>query len=305
MTAPSPHRRPWLAALLALLCNGLGHLYAGRIGAAFAIQALWVAGATAFAFAARTGFRAAAAAVASLLALWVAQALVAARLARQTPPSLHRRGLRVLALLAFYGGSTAISMAQATALKRYIVATFYIPAVSMTPTLAVGDVVVVARSQPIERGAVVIHSPPDDAYARAPIVKRVVAIAGDTVEVRDGHLILDGVTVPVRPVEEGCWYEHAGGDDVWKRDPCVEFIEGAPGHAYRTQCTPFLACGDVAPVLVPPGHVFVLGDHRDHSADSRIYGPIAVSAILGRAKYVYFSLGPAGVRWDRIGLSVR
>jgi signal peptidase I len=70
-------------------------------------------------------------------------------------------------------------------------------------------------------------------------------------------------------------------------------------------CTPDLACGDVAEQQVPEGRVFVLGDHRDHSAGSRVYGPIAESAVLGRAAYVTLSFGPAGLRRDRVGSAIR
>lgn len=305
MDSTPPSRRPWLAVLLSLLCNGLGHVYAGRAAAGLAIQAVWTMGALAVALAMRNGFRAAVAFAAVLTAFWTFQAILAASAARTAPPPRSGRALRVLGLIAFYAASTAMSAALGPVVKRHVVETFYVPAASMTPTVAVGDAVVVVRSSRLERGAVVVHAAPPGSASAEPLLKRVVALSGDTVEVRDGQLVLNGVPAPRRRVDEPCTYERLTGDGTWSKDPCVELVEGAPERAYRTHCTPLMACGDFAPVQVPSGHVFVLGDHRDHSADSRIYGPIPEGSILGHVKYVYFSFGPHGVRWDRLGQSIR
>lgn len=297
----TPRRHGWLAALLALLCNGLGHLYAGRMLVAFGLQAAWLTGAVGFAFAFRTGFVATAAAAAALLAFWAGQAVHAWITARSASASSHGAALRVLGLVAFYFASTGTSVALSLALKQRVVETFYVASVSMAPTAALGDLIVVARSVPIGRGAVVMHAARPGARFSDPLLKRVVAVGGDTVEVRDGHLLLNGVAVPSRRVEGDCSYDARSHDSGWRREPCVEFVEDSGERAHGTYCTPYLACGDFPPLDVPPGHVFVLGDHRDHSADSRVYGPIPESSILGRVSWIYLSIGPGGVRWDRIG----
>ena len=56
---------------------------------------------------------------------------------------------------------------------------------------------------------------------------------------------------------------------------------------------------------MPPGTVFLVGDHRDHSADSRVFGPVPVDRVKGRAWVALFSWGPNGLRTDRIAHGVR
>jgi signal peptidase I len=85
----------------------------------------------------------------------------------------------------------------------------------------------------------------------------------------------------------------------------VDWVERLDDRAYHTHCTPYLPCGDVDRQVVPAGTVWVAGDHRDHSADSRVYGPIPESAILGEVRWVLLSVGPDGVRWDRVGREIR
>jgi signal peptidase I len=73
----------------------------------------------------------------------------------------------------------------------------------------------------------------------------------------------------------------------------VKRLVGLPGDTLST--------GNSSPVIVPHGHVFVLGDNREHAVDSRTYGPVPLSDVLGKARQVYFSVGPHGICWNRIG----
>ena len=188
----------------------------------------------------------------------------------------------------------------------------YIPSGSMIPTLQIGDYVVVekwaygARLPFTETAQVTWSTPKHDDVAppgnprNDDLIKRVVAVAGDTVEIQDGALVLNGKPVPRERVGGACTYWNRLEGGPWREEPCVDFIEKLGPHTYHSYCTPYLPCGDVPPVTVPPGTVWLAGDHRDHSADSRVFGPVPVGRIKGRAWVALVSWGPDGPRWDRL-----
>ncbi len=190
------------------------------------------------------------------------------------------------------------------------------------PTLLVGDqffsdktVGAPLSRRPLERGEVIVFTSLDD--PSRDFTKRVVALGGDTVALRDGQLVVNGeaaarthvsgcedLELPERP-EGGCavYEETLGGHryrvlhfdrgSVFSQVPsdlglCPDGMEDL-GHACR----------------VPETHVFVLGDNRDNSADSRIFGPVPLEHVKGVATSVHFSLSPTlDIRWARIGQSI-
>jgi signal peptidase I len=119
---------------------------------------------------------------------------------------------------------------------------------SMEPTLNSGDHVLIAsrayRSAGPGRGDLVVFKGPD-----GPLVKRVAAIAGDEVGIEDGQLVVNGRIVP---------------------EPAVD-PNTVDGLYY-------------GPVTVPPGSIFVLGDNRANSVDSRTFGPIRLDALVGKVE---------------------
>jgi signal peptidase I len=191
----------------------------------------------------------------------------------------------------------------------------YIPSGSMIPTLQIGDYVVVEkwaygarlpfteRAQAMwaspRRGDIVVLLAPPGNPRSDDLIKRVVGVAGDTVEVRNGALWLNGKPVPRKPIPGPCSYENRGEGGPWHFETCVAHEEDLDGHRYATYCAPVGECGDVPPTFVPPGTVFLVGDHRDHSADSRVFGAVPVARIKGRAWNALFSWGPGGLRMDR------
>jgi signal peptidase I len=190
-------------------------------------------------------------------------------------------------------------------LRSTVAHTVYVPGGSMLPTVQVGDLLAVAAGQPRPlRGGVVEIEPPAGSQGRDKLLKRIVAIGGDTVELRDGALWVNGAAVPRTPTPGEC-RDLARHPDGWHEEPCLDFTETLDGREYHTHCTPGRECGSLAPLQVPADQVWLAGDRRDRSADSRVFGPVAVSSIRGEARWVILSWGPRGLRWERIGLELR
>jgi signal peptidase I len=208
------------------------------------------------------------------------------------------------------------TIAAVLAFRTFLYEAVYIPSGSMIPTLQIGDYVVVEKwaygarlpftstaqatwSSPRRGDIVVLLAPPGNPRDDD-LIKRVVAVEGDTVEIREGALVLNGAPVPRRRIDGPCTYWNKLEGGPWREEPCVAFEEKLDSHVYRSYCTPYLACGDVPPQTVPRAHVWLAGDHRDHSADSRVFGPVPVGRIKGRAWVALVSWGPDGPRWDRL-----
>jgi signal peptidase I len=214
----------------------------------------------------------------------------------------------------------AITIGAVLAFRIFLFEAVYIPSGSMIPTLFIGDYVIVQKwaygarlpfTQTAQlswgsprRGDIVVLLPPPGRGADD-LIKRVVAVAGDTVEIRDGALLVNGVNKrqPKKDdpeADDKCRYDGLNQGGTWTVEPCVGYPEELEGHKYLTYCTPHLPCQDVAKFSVPDGHVWLAGDHRDASADSRVFGPVPIGRIKGRAWLTLASWGPHGPRWDRL-----
>ena len=174
---------------------------------------------------------------------------------------------------------------------------FEIEGPSMMPTLMNGDRVVVAKflyglSLPFmddalvtwgtpNVGDVIILISPEDGVA---IVKRVIGVPGDTVEVKKDVVYRNGKPIFVRDGGP-CKYAYDTDDE-----PECEWVEETLGkHDWHTSHSVHTSPSDNDAVTVTPGNVFVLGDHRDRSNDSRRIGLIPVGRIKGRALAIYWS----------------
>jgi signal peptidase I len=192
-----------------------------------------------------------------------------------------------------------------------------IPSGSMHPNLLEGDVVFVNRlafnlkvpltnvvltqlGQP-RRGDVVTFFSPTDGTR---LIKRVIALPGDTVEMRDEHLVINGREAQYGTLDTAL--EPVGGSGELLAHRYSETM-GAEQH--RIQVLPALAARrDFGPTVVPPDHFMMLGDNRDNSADSRYIGFVPRELLIGRAVRVLVSADIKGnwsPRTERFGMALR
>lgn len=170
-----------------------------------------------------------------------------------------------------------------------------VPTGSMKPTIQEGDRVVVnklaydlkipfttisvAKWGDPERGDIVVLFSPVDGTR---LVKRVVAIPGDKVEMRENQLFVNGQAAKQSPIAI------VSSDDY---GPAYVLAENLTGHEHQMMVTPEIpAVRSFGPIQVPAGNYFVLGDNRDNSNDSRYIGFIERRRIVGEAVAVAFSL---------------
>jgi len=155
----------------------------------------------------------------------------------------------------------------------------WIPSTSMAPTLLVGDYVLIDKAAHWRsRGDLVVFTDPRDASET--LVKRIVGLGGEEIVVQGR-----GVYVNCEPPLDGCRPV---------AEPYADFTDEVRDAK------------DVGPVQIPPGAVFVMADNRNAGEDSRHWGPVAQTQIIGRPVWIYWSSDADGhTRWSRIGLRVR
>jgi len=181
--------------------------------------------------------------------------------------------------------SLGVALFIALTVRSSVVQAFWVPSGSMLPTIQIGDHLFVNklayslrlpfvgtelfRTGKPHRGEIVVFVSPVDRHTD--LIKRIVAVEGDTVEIRNKQLYVNGERVK-------------------------------DSHAYFSirRINPNSPRDNYGPITVPKGKFFVLGDNRDHSYDSRFWGFGNVSDIKGRAMFVYWSRLP-GRWWPRMG----
>jgi signal peptidase I len=288
---PSP-RRPWLAALMSLVLPGFGQLYNGDVNRAIwlflwfallcipgvALAALYLPAAWTIPLLA-LGFLEA-------LGTWIYSVWNAWRVAKRSAAfklqAWQLSGVYVLVLVVC--GLVALPL-----LTMYVrtnqVEPFKIPSNSMAPTLLPGDFLFADKryncpqcKHAVRRDDVAIFVYPNDRTMY--FVKRIVALPGDRVELKNQQVFVNGTALPQRALSAS---------------------NSAPNSPLTTASEPALA----QDFVVAPGSVFVLGDNHASSKDSRQFGTVPLQDVVGHVRQIWFSWGDDGVRWSRLGLTPR
>jgi signal peptidase I len=200
------------------------------------------------------------------------------------------------------------AVGSALLLRAFVVEAFEIPSGSMLPTLEIGDHVLVSKVSyglalpftskrlfdvgPPRRGDVIVFRQPQD--REVDLIKRVIALPGERVEVRAHQLLVDGRPVVRQRQPNRCYQDAAARDqDANVGGDCEVWSEDLGGRLHLVRQLTGANPGEFGPVLVSPGTVFVMGDNRDNSTDSRVLGSVPLHLIKGRALVVWRS------RWRR------
>lgn len=212
-----------------------------------------------------------------------------------------------------------IAAVVALFIRQFGVEAFKIPSGSMKPTLTIGDHLLVNKfvygpripftdsriftGKEPKRGEIIVFKYPED--ESKDFIKRVVGLPDDKIEIRNGKLFINDQTVPVS--ENGSYVDkRQAGDQAY--DVKARLLEEQLGPVkHEIQYLHDQSGYNFGPVLVPKESVFVMGDNRDNSQDSRFWGFVKYNKILGRALIIYWSWDGADrwVRWERIGTLIK
>lgn len=284
-------RKPWVAIFLTMVMPGLGHVYCGCIVRGLVIMAAmafvtssWVFGMI---------IQGATPLINTIVVIWgmvmivsVFIAIDAYRRARRTRYDYKRKDYNhwviYIALIWIAGAGT---IGYTAIVKKNICEAFVIPVDSMAPTIMAGDraladKIIYTRNDP-QHGDVVLFKNPKN--RKINYIKRIVALGGDTLEVKNGKLIINEQPLKTEWIEKktiSINKKNVDGDIFWETNGNARYqIFIAEKKSER---------GNIASVTVPTYHCFVMGDNRNYSEDSRYFGTLSLGAIKGKFRSIYW-----------------
>jgi signal peptidase I len=280
-------RKAWIAAILSLLTLGLGHLYSGEVKKGLFIY---------FVFQFPIGFL-----LAIILAIspdslgfvliifvpiclyiyWISDSVRLSK-TRKANYQLKKYNRWYVYLLCISLSWFLFHPLYKTVVNIFVMQAYKIPSGAMAPTLEIGDYILARKGLFLEnivkRGDIVIFSFPGD--KSKDFIKRVIGLGGEQIEINEKRIIIDGL-----PLKESY--------TIFKDNRIF------PGHQAPRD--------NFGPLKIPDESLFLMGDNRDQSNDSRYWGVVRKKSIKGRAVSIYWSWDSinTNVRWQRIGSKIK
>jgi len=175
--------------------------------------------------------------------------------------------------------------------RQHQVESFRVPSGSMEPTVMTGDMLFADKRYncpgcrtAVQRGDIAIFTYPDDRTMY--FIKRIIGMPGDKLQVRGTDVLINGkpLRAQEKPLAGGLQVTETDGNTSWQvlwADPSKPLPQ--------------------TELVVPPGNIFVMGDNRSASNDSRFFGTVPLQDVVGKARQVWFSVKGNDVRWERMG----
>jgi signal peptidase I len=295
-------RRPLLAMLLSILLPGFGQLYNGQVNKAiwiFLIFAAIVAPGVALIalyLPDRLMMPILLVGLVTSMTIWVYAVVDAWRGARwQTryrEQAWQQSGVYALVFVACNLVTLPLLIGF---VRTHLVESFRIPSASMSPSILQGDYLFAdkryncpspACKHAVARGDVAIFTYPNDRTQR--FIKRIIGLPGDQIAVKGANVTVNGQALKIRERTEAgeLLFTEQFGDRRW---------------SVRWSANATVKTATDLELTVPPGQVFVLGDSRNLSTDSRNFGTVPLQDVIGKARQIWFSSGEHGIRWRRLG----
>ena len=303
----SKKRSPLIAIVLSLIMPGLGHIYCGRItkGITLAfLSCVFIPLLFGILSASQFSIRIVViiTSLFALLAVWLIAIVDSWRTAKHTSESYtlkdyNKRYVYLILVLMSTGSSIPI----AHYVRANFFETFRVPTAAGYPTIVPGDRFLANKlayqNNDPKKGDIVVFISPED--RRVKYVKRVVAIAGETVEIKDNELYINGQKL-VRVKLDGSILSRIKVElrgEILEGNVYEETNNGAKYKIFLAQFPYERVSLNFEKITVPKHHCFVIGDNRKLSQDSRHFGPLPLATIIGRADFIYW---PAK-DWSRFG----
>ena len=283
-------RKPWLAALMSLLIPGLGQMYAGKLKRAVVILVvIYVGMVLGYLIALSTApygivYTIVFWGIPGLLFVYFAVPFDAFRMAKKSQEAYElKRFNRWYFYLLHAFVASILASETANYFRTYQIEPFVTPTGSMMPTLIPGDRIYADKRidrivGELKRGQIVLFKAPDKEII---YVKRIVGLPGDKIAFVNGRLVINGTSAKLEKVEIG--FTESLGNFV------PEFFRETIDEVEYTVAYSKSPGQDVPMTVIPAGSVYVVGDNRDNSLDSRHFGPVPFSNLKGKPLQIWFS----------------